>query len=152
MKAAILVNKNQRIKLIEKAKKYYKNFNNLNIAILGTSFKPNTDDIRESAAIDNINILLNEKANIKVYDPVSLEIIKEKYKNSIEYCNNIDEAITGADLCLIFTEWKEIKEYKINNFVKYMKKAIVLDGRNCYNFNKIPKKMIYETIGKGRLN
>ena len=72
LEAAILVNKNQRIKLIEKAKKYYKNFNNLNIAILGTSFKPNTDDIRESAAIDNINILLNEKANIKVYDPVSL--------------------------------------------------------------------------------
>lgn len=147
LEAAILVNKNQRIKLIEKAKKYYKNFNNLNIAILGTSFKPNTDDIRESAAIDNINILLNEKANIKVYDPVSLEIIKEKYKDSIEYCNNIDEAVTGADLCLIFTEWKEIKEYKLNNFVKYMKKAIVLDGRNCYNFNKIPKKMIYEAMG-----
>ena len=77
--------------------------------------------------------------------------IKEKYKDSIEYCNNIDEAVTGADLCLIFTEWKEIKEYKLNNFVKYMKKAIVLDGRNCYNFNKIPRKMIYETIGKGRL-
>lgn len=147
LEAAILVNKNQRIKLIEKAKKYYKNFNNLNIAILGTSFKPNTDDIRESAAIDNINVLLNEKANIKVYDPVSLEIIKEKYKDAIEYCNNIDEAVTGADLCLIFTEWKEIKEYKLNNFVKYMKKAIVLDGRNCYAINKIPKKMIYEAIG-----
>lgn len=147
LEAAILVNKNQRIKLIEKAKKYYKNFNNLNIAILGTSFKPNTDDIRESAAIDNINILLNEKANIKVYDPVSLEIIKEKYKDSIEYSNNIDEAVTGADLCLIFTEWKEIKEYKLNNFVKYMKKAIVLDGRNCYEINRIPKKMIYEAIG-----
>ena len=147
LEAAILVNKNQRIKLIEKAKKYYKNFNNLNIAILGTSFKPNTDDIRESATIDNINILLNEKANIKVYDPVSLEIIKEKYKDSIKYCNNIDEAVTGADLCLIFTEWKEIKEYNLNNFVKYMKKAIVLDGRNCYNFNKIPRKMIYEAMG-----
>ena len=147
LEAAILVNKKQRIKLIEKAKKYYKNFNNLNIAILGTSFKPNTDDIRESVAIDNINILINEKANIKVYDPASLEIIREKYKDSIEYCNNIDEAITGADLCLIFTEWKEIKEYKLNNFVKYMKKAIVLDGRNCYEINKIPKKMIYEAIG-----
>ena len=147
LEAAILVNRNQRIKLIEKAKKYYKNFNNLNIAILGTSFKPNTDDIRESAAIDNINILLNEKANIKVYDPVSLEIIKEKYKDSIEYSNNIDEAVTGDDLCLIFTEWKEIKEYKLNNFVKYMKKAIVLDGRNCYEINRIPKKMIYEAIG-----
>lgn len=147
LEAAILVNKNQRIKLIEKAKKYYKNFNNLNIAILGTSFKPNTDDIRESAAVDNINILINEKANIKVYDPVSLEIIREKYKDSIEYCNSIDEAVTGADLCLIFTEWKEIKEYKLNNFVKYMKKAIVLDGRNCYEINKIPKKMIYEAIG-----
>lgn len=147
LEAAILVNKNQRIKLIEKAKKYYKDFNNLNIAILGTSFKPNTDDIRESAAIDNINILLNEKANIKVYDPVSIEKIKEKYKDSIEYCNNIDEAVTDADLCLIFTEWKEIKEYKLNNFVKYMKKAIVLDGRNCYEIIKIPKKMIYESIG-----
>ena len=135
------------IKRYDKIKKYYKNFNNLNIAILGTSFKPNTDDIRESAAIDNINILLNEKANIKVYDPVSLEIIKEKYKDSIEYSNNIDEAVTGADLCLIFTEWKEIKEYKLNNFVKYMKKAIVLDGRNCYEINRIPKKMIYEAIG-----
>ena len=50
-------------------------------------------------------------------------------------------------MCLFFTEWKEIKEYKLNNFVKYMKKPIVLDGRNCYNFNKIPRKMIYETIG-----
>lgn len=148
LEATILVNKNQRIKLIEKAKKYYKSFNNLNVAILGTSFKPNTDDIRESPAIDNINILIKEKSNIKVYDPVSLDKIREKYNDSIEYCNNIDEAITGADLCLIFTEWKEIKEYKLNNFVKYMHKAIVLDGRNCYEINKLPKKMIYEAIGK----
>ena len=147
LEAAILVIQSQRMKLIEKSKKYYKNFKNLNIAILGTSFKPNTDDIRESVAIDNINILLKEEAIIKVYDPISLDIIKGKYKGSIEYCNNIDEAVTGADLCLIFTEWKEIKEYKLNNFVKYMKNAIVLDGRNCYEINKIPEKMIYESIG-----
>lgn len=147
LEATIVVNKNQRTKLIEKAKKYYKSFNNLNVAILGASFKPNTDDIRESATVDNINILMKEKCNIKIYDPVALDKIREKYKDSIVYCNNINETISGADLCLIFTEWSEIKEYEPNNFVKYMKKAIVLDGRNCYEIDKIPTKMIYETIG-----
>lgn len=148
VKATIEVNKMQRLKLIKKAKKYYKTFEGISVTILGATFKPNTDDLRESPVLDNIPILLEGGAKIKIYDPVGEKKLKKIFSNKIEYFKEIEDALKEADVCLIFTEWKEIKEMDLNMYVKQMNTPIVIDGRNCYNPNDIPKGLIYESIGR----
>jgi len=147
VKAAIEVNENQKLKLIKKAKKYYDSFEGLVVAVLGLTFKPETDDLREAPSLVNIPIFLEDGAIVRVYDPVGEKNFKEYLHSEVVYCNTIDETIACADICFIFTEWKEIKEYPIDRFAKLMKKAIVLDGRNCFSIDNILQScIIYESI------
>lgn len=153
IKAAIEVNLNQRIKLIKKARKYYESFENCNVAILGLTFKPNTDDLREAPSLDNIQILLEDGANIKVFDPVGEKVYKNINFEKITYCNSIEDTLNGTDICFIFTEWNCIKNMNIQLFERNMKKPIILDGRNCFDIEKIKQyKVIYESIGREIVN
>lgn len=153
IKAAIEVNSNQKLRLIKKARKYYNDFDGLNIAVLGLTFKPNTDDLREAPSLYNIPILLDEGANIKAYDPVGERNFKKIYPNEIAYYNSVEETLKDADICFIFTEWDEIKNIGLNKYNELMRTPIVLDGRNCYNLNEVKKeKMIYESIGRKIIN
>jgi UDPglucose 6-dehydrogenase len=148
IKAAIEVNENQKLKLIKKARKLFDSFEGMTVAVLGLTFKPNTDDLREAPSLVNIPILLDEGANIKAFDPVGVDNFKKVYPNEITYCNSVEETIKDADVCFIFTEWSDIINYDLNNYIKYMKKPLVFDGRNCYDINKIPKGMEYFSIGR----
>lgn len=149
IKAAIEVNENQKLKLIKKARKYYENFEGLNIAVLGLTFKPETDDLREAPSLVNIPILLEEGANIKVWDKVGTNNLKKAFQNEVEYCTNIEETIKNADLCLIFTEWEEIKKMDITNYTSLMKKPVIIDGRNCYSIERMENlPVIYDSIGR----
>lgn len=153
IKAAIEVNENQKIKLIKKARKYYGSFEDLTVAVLGLTFKPNTDDLREAPSLENIPLLLDEGAYIKAWDPVGVDNFKKLYPNEIRYCISVDETITDADICFIFTEWSEVINYDVSKFEKLMKAPIILDGRNCYElkeFDGLP--VIYESIGRGIVN
>lgn len=153
VKAAIEVNENQKIKLIKKARKYYESFEELNVAVLGLSFKPNTDDLREAPSLDCMPILLDDGAKIKAYDPVAEKNYKKIYPTEIEYCKSIEETLKEADICFIFTEWDFVKNMDVSLFKKLMKKPIVLDGRNCFDLNKIKnEKIIYESIGRKLIN
>jgi UDPglucose 6-dehydrogenase len=153
IKAAIEVNENQKIKLIKKARKYYDNFSGLNVAVLGLTFKPGTDDLREAPSLQNIPILIEDGANIKAWDPIGAENYKRIYPNKITYCNSIEETIKDADICFIFTEWPEIKKFDISLFSKLMKYPLILDGRNCYDLEKVKKVgIIYESIGRNSVN
>lgn len=145
VKAAIEVNEQQKLRLIKKARKYYDSFEGLTIAVLGLTFKPGTDDLREAPSLVNIPIILEDGAKVKVWDPVGIPNFKKIYPNEIEYCNTIDETIKNADICFIFTEWKEIKDYDVKQFKRLMRKPIVLDGRNCINVKQ--ENIVYERIG-----
>lgn len=146
------INNIQKNKLLIKAQKYYKDFKGLNVAVLGVTFKPNTDDLRESPAIENIKILLEKGAKINVYDPIGLNNLK-KLNLNLNYSENIKDAIKDTDICFIFTEWDEIKNFDLENFEKEMKNPIIMDGRNCYKINKIKNyKIIYESIGRNTIN
>ncbi len=136
VKAAIEVNDNQKVKLIKKTRNYYEDLSGLNVAVLGLAFKPGTDDLREAPSLVNIPILLDDGANIKAWDPVAVENYKKFYPNEINYCDTIEETLKDADICFIFTEWQEVKDLPAETYRKLMKKAIILDGRNCYE----PKK------------
>ena len=150
IKAAIEVNENQKLKLIKKARKLFDSFEGMTVAVLGLTFKPNTDDLREAPSLVNIPILLDEGANIKAFDPVGVDNFKKVYPNEITYCNSVEETIKDADMCFIFTEWPEIKNFEVQKYIQLMKKAIVLDGRNCYDLKMIPDGMIYYSIGRGQ--
>lgn len=149
VKAAIEVNENQKLRLIKKARKHYEDFEGLTVAVLGLTFKPGTDDLRDAPSLVNIPILLDGGARIRAWDPVGEKNFKKLYPSEIAYCSSIDDAVKDADLCLIFTEWKQIREYDITRFTKLMKKPLVLDGRNCYDPTECKKAgVLYESIGR----
>lgn len=149
VKAVIEVNEKQKLRLIEKAREKYTSFRGLNVAVLGLTFKPGTDDLREAPAIPNIKILVEEGANITAYDPVGIENFKKLYPTEICYVNTPQEALKNADVVFIFTEWKEIKDLELSLYPSLMKTAVVYDGRNCYELNEVKAEGIeYYSIGR----
>ena len=149
IKAAIEVNESQKVKLYKKARKYYEDFQNLTIAVLGLTFKPGTDDLREAPSLVNIPLFLEDGAKVKAWDPVGVPNYQKIYPDEILYCNTIEETLQDADLCLIFTEWEDVKKLDVSAFEKYMKRPIVLDGRNCYDLDAFrDTHVLYESIGR----
>lgn len=149
IKAAIDVNENQKLKLIKKSRKYFDSFKGLNVAVLGLTFKPGTDDLREAPSLVNIPIMLEDGANVKAWDPVGVENFKKKFPDEITYCNSIEDTLEDADVCFIFTEWDEVKDFDLSKFTKLMKKPIIIDGRNCYDLTSATKaNIIYDSIGR----
>jgi len=149
VKAAIEINDNQKLQLIKKSRKYFNNFEGLTVAVLGLTFKPDTDDLREAPSLVNIPIFIDDGAKVKVFDPVGEDNMKKLFPDSITYCQTIDETIQSADICFVFTEWSDIKTYDPEKFLKLMKTPIVLDGRNCFNPLEMRESGIkYECIGR----
>lgn len=149
VKAAIEVNEQQKLKLIKKARKYYPDFSGLTVAVLGLTFKPGTDDLREAPSLVNIPILLDDGATVKAWDPVGRKNFQKKFSENITYCETIAEALTDADICFIFTEWPEVIKLQPSDFLNTMNRAIVLDGRNCLNVIAFKSsEVIYEGIGR----
>lgn len=128
-----------------------------NIAILGVSFKPNTDDTREAPSIVLINDLLNDDLKlgpfekIKIYDPIALKSIKKVIGETNEkliYCEELDTALIDADAIIIVTEWNQIKNMNLEIVKKLMKGNLIIDGRNVFDRDKIEDLgFIYEAIG-----
>lgn len=149
VKAAIEVNDSQKLRLIKKSRKYYESLERLKVAVLGLTFKPDTDDLREAPSLVNIPIILDEGAEIFAWDPIGVKNYKKFYPDEITYCATIDEALENADICFIFTEWKDIREMDVEKFRRLMKKPIVLDGRNCFSLEQFRKTgIIYDSIGR----
>ena len=155
VKAAIEVNDNQKLVLLKKARKYYDSFRDIKIAVLGLTFKPGTDDLREAPSLAVLPILLEDGAIIQAYDVIGEKNYRRLYPENeqMHYCKSVDEAVTGADICLIFTEWTEIKSYDVSKFERLMKRPVVINGRNCYALADMEKTAtIYESIGRRVVN
>ena len=149
IKAAIETNENQKYKLIKKAHKYYESLEGLTAAVLGLTFKPGTDDLREAPSLVSIPILLEDNCKIKAWDPVGVKNYKKLYPTEIFYCDTIEEALTDADICFIFTEWDEIRNLPVRVYENCMNKAVVIDGRNCYALDAFQDvRIIYDSIGR----
>ena len=147
VEAAVDVNNEQKTKLYKKACERLITFNGLKVAVLGLAFKPGTDDLREAPSLDNVELLLEQGANIYAYDPVATNNFKKRYPNQITYVNTPEEALEGANVCFIFTEWQEIKQIKPKEYKKLMKTPLVYDGRNIYSLNEM-KGIEYYSIGR----
>ncbi len=148
VKAAIEVNDMQKLKLLKKARQYYESFDGLNVAVLGLTFKPNTDDLREAPSLVNVPALVDEGAKVKAFDPVGVENFRKIVTDDITYCDTVEETIKDADICFIFTEWDDVKKFDVEKF-KTMKTPIILDGRNCYKLEQFEGTgIVYNSIGR----
>lgn len=150
LKATEAINKKQRMLLPQRLHKIFGDIRGLNIAILGITFKPGTDDLRDAPALDIIKYLLEKGAKIRAYDPqerarkMANEIFPEVYFTWDTY-----DAMKDADASLLVTEWPEIKDinwHKVRNIVK---RTILLDGRNFLEPDDV-KKAGFTYIGVGR--
>ena len=138
-----------RIKsLFQKIKKITKNkFNNIQIGLLGISFKPNTDDVRESPGLKLAKDLSRTKAKIKIYDPKGMENAKKELPKSIEFCNDEYEVAENSNLLVIVTEWNQFKNLDLLKIRKLMKIPVILDLRNIYSKEIIKDGFKYYSIG-----
>jgi len=132
---------------IQKIKKELKTLKDKKIAILGLSFKPDTDDIREARSTKIINQLLKEGAKIIAYDPMAMPNIKKIFKEKINYASSAINCLKNANCAILVTEWEEFKKLKPEDFTQNMQNPILIDGRRIYNPEKFSKKLQYIAIG-----
>ncbi len=116
---------------------------NVTIGMWGLAFKPNTDDIREAPAIKTIEMLLEQGAKVRVFDPEAMENMKEVFGDKIYYAEGMYDAIDGADALAILTEWNVFR----------MKRPVIFDGRNVYDLSDmLDHGFYYESIGRETVN
>ena len=155
VEAAVDVNASQKLRLFEKASERMITFQRLKVAVLGLAFKPGTDDLREAPSLDNVKLLLDRGADIIAYDPVAEENFRRKFpegsasKGTIHYADSPEEALAEANICFIFTEWKEISTLHPEVYRKLMQTPLVYDGRNIYSQKQMKECGIeYYSIGR----
>ena len=148
LKAVAKVNEQQKDFFFRKIKKAVWNIGGKRIAVLGLSFKPNTDDIRLSPAIDIIHMLKKEGAEISVFDPKAMEKARRELIG-VTYCKNSYEAIKGADCLVITTDWPEFKALSLKRVKRLLKRPIIVDGRNMLDPDKMRRLgFTYTSIGR----
>ncbi|WP_142827210.1 UDP-glucose dehydrogenase family protein [Planococcus soli] len=159
VKAAIEVNENQKTLMYRKASNRLITFNGLKVAILGLTFKPGTDDLREAPSMENVPLLLKQGADIYAYDPIGIENFAKVFpegqleKGSIKYVSNIEEAIEGANVCFIFTEWDEVRAVDAQVYKKLMRTPLVYDGRNLHHVEEMEQAGVeYYSVGRAPAN
>ncbi len=151
LKAVEKVNALQKLHLVNKINTYLKNdLQGKKIALWGLAFKPNTDDIRDAPAIDMINALTAAGATITAYDPEAMPNVKNKIGDKIKYASNQYEALAGADILVIATEWSEFRTPDFEIIEKELPSKVIFDGRNLFDVAKM-KEMGYHYESIGRL-
>ena len=132
VRAAIEVNDRQRYLMVEKILKAGGDVKGKTIALMGVAFKPDTDDMREAPAIDMARELMDRGASIRAYDPVAMEFAKPMMPG-VEFCGDVFEAATGADIVVFVTEWNEFMDLDFEKMKSLMKAATIVDCRNIYD-------------------
>lgn len=151
LKAVDEINKESGKRFVEKILRHFEdNLKGKTIAVLGLSFKPNTDDMREAPSVEIISDLLKSGAHIRAYDPVAIENAKKVLPSGITYSKDAYEAVEGADGVAIITEWNEFRQLDLVRLAKGLKKLVIFDGRNIYDPARV-KQLGFMYYGVGRM-
>ena len=151
LKAVEQVNERQKGILFEKLQKAYKgeSLKGKTIALWGLSFKPETDDMRESTALVMIQKLLDAGCVVRAYDPIAMDECKRRIGDKITYCRDMYDAVLDADALLLLTEWKEFRLPTWGVIKKAMRRPLVIDGRNIFDIEELEENAFeYHCIGK----
>lgn len=133
------INKQAYLSFVSKVEKYFGSLNGKKLAVLGLSFKPNTDDLRDAPSILIINKLLSLGAEIIAYDPEAMENAKKRIQG-ISFALDPHKAALGADALLVLTEWNEFKELDLEKLKQELKNPVIFDGRNIYDRKEVEDK------------
>ena len=119
------------------------------IAIIGLSFKPETDDMREAPALVVIDKLLADGATVRVFDPIAMDECKRRIGDVVTFCKNMYDAADGADVFALMTEWRQFRMPSWNVIHKVMTGNIIVDGRNIYDRQELEEQgFVYTRIGE----
>lgn len=147
VKNIITVNAMQSRRMVEIAEEELGDLSQKNVAVLGLSFKPETDDIREAPSLRIIELLLARGAKVIAFDPVATENARRVLGNTIDYAEGVSECLRNADCCMLVTEWGVFKKLRPEDFTGSMRKPILIDGRRIYDPQKFSEKLKLRAIG-----
>jgi UDPglucose 6-dehydrogenase len=150
LQAVIEVNEDQKKVLLPKVKNYFRgNLSGKKIAIWGLAFKPDTDDIREAPALEIIEDLLKQGAEISSFDPEAMPNVKQRFGDKIAFSDSEYDALHNADALIICTEWGIFRNPDFVRMAKIMKDTVIFDGRNLFDVDEMTDKgFYYSSIGR----
>jgi UDPglucose 6-dehydrogenase len=148
VESVVEVNRRQRLKMVEKVERLIGEVKGKQIAVLGLSFKPETDDMREAPSVDIIRALVEKGARVRAYDPVAAEQAK-KVLPEIEYAEDEYAAAGGADALVFMTEWNQFRALDMNRVKELMRTPKIADLRNIYEPERM-RGLGFDYVGVGR--
>jgi UDPglucose 6-dehydrogenase len=150
--AASEVNQVQRKLLVQKTKALLNGTEGKVVGVLGLSFKPNTDDVRESPAIFVCRELAQSGARVQAYDPVAMRNAKGVLnQKGVSFCATAYEAASAADVLVIATEWNEFRNIDLSKVKSLMRQPIILDSRNIFEPDKVRNLgFTYSSTGRSK--
>ncbi len=149
VQSAVDANEKQKAHMVWKIIQTMGKISGKTFAVLGLSFKPNTNDMREAPAVSIIESLLREKASVRVFDPVAMEDAKKIFHARVKYASGAYECAKGADAVVIVTEWNEFRNLDLSKIKKALRTPIFFDLRNIYDPGKM-KKLGFAYVSVGR--
>ncbi len=151
LQAVMDINRNQRRRVVVKLRRALGTLDQKVIGVLGLSFKPNTDDIREAPSLEVIHLLENEGATIQAYDPQAMPNAATVLPR-VRLCKNPYEVADGADALLLATEWNEFKQLDFGRIRELMRSPVLMDSRNLWEPEQVRAYgFTYFSIGRGSL-
>ena len=152
LKAVERVNERQKSVLFEKLVKAFGSVEALRgktIAMWGLSFKPETDDMRESTALVMIQKLVDAGCQVRAYYPIAMDECRRRVGDAVTYCRDMYDAVLDSDALLLLTEWKEFRLPTWGVIKKAMHQPLVIDGRNIFDVEELEENGFeYYCIGR----
>jgi UDPglucose 6-dehydrogenase len=151
LEAVLKVNARLAGVAVEKVREQLGKLDGRTIGLLGLSFKPNTDDLREAPSIRIIERLLQQKAKVRVFDPAAMDRFKETIGLDVTYCKDPYEAAEGCNALILVTEWNEFRVLDFDRLRQLVKEPVFVDCRNVYKPDHVTAHGFrYSSFGRGR--
>jgi UDPglucose 6-dehydrogenase len=150
VETVIAVNNRIKERAIERVREALgENLDGKTVAVLGLSFKPETDDMRESSSIPLVTALVEGGATVKAFDPVAMDNAREMLPDEVQYCDDSYDAADGADAMIIVTEWNQFRSLDMERIRSSLKQPVVVDLRNLYDPKRMKAKGFqYSCVGR----
>lgn len=150
LNAVLEVNETQKLALLPKIRNYFSNnLEGITLAVWGAAFKPDTDDIREAPSLTIIDTLLQQGAQVKMYDPEAMENVQKKYGNQLYYATDQYDCLSNCNALIVVTEWDMFRFPDFKKMGELLKEKVIFDGRNIYDLKEMQKfGFHYESIGR----
>ena len=152
LEAVLGINDDQAIKIVDMAEELAGKLAGKKVTLLGLSFKPGTDDMREAPSLRVVDELMKRGImDITGYDPKAKETAKVEFGDKIKYADSSEEALEGSDCAFLITEWDEFKNLIPEDFKRSMKTPNVIDGRRLFDYDKFNNALPFRAIGRVNL-